>query len=652
MKKVLKIIVLHFIAVISIFSQGEMEINPEKPKAYDELEIIYKPADKFIQEDSLWLFVYFFDEYSSLPYADSFLLRKDTLSDAYTTKFRNPDQTVFAILKVGKSIGNYLNVDNNEGKYWDYLVHNNQELPKKSALLKASLSYLSNMNLSYQREPDFDLAQDLLEAELEFYPKNIEARIGYHTLLYDMRKITESEYKKSISDDLDLEYDKNSENDIRAVTRALRVLNKNDNANQLERIFIGLNPQSKLAEEFMLTQLAAAESLSEFRDIALDYFELFPNTEKREQIFNAFATAFLQIGEINQLLEYLEGIESVPNGIYSYIAIEILKTDRIMKNLSFDEKLGKVLDIYHRSYNDSTSYEEFYSPIGKPKDMTLWEWQIQQRGRFGAMIEIGGNIYLSLDLDKSKKYYLKALDYLQELSRVNIYENLIRIEDKKLNYSSGLQFIEKAILNSNYSELIEEKYFEFRKKLGDENLNEKVIGNDLDSLLFQAQLIRRDRLSDELIRIEDISGYFKSLDNRIIEIQDLEGDVAMIYFFASWCGPCQNVNPAFSEIFDLYEDELEVEILALNVWEKTNERRKKLIEFIKDIDEEFPVFYDETDILPKRMGITGLPVIVFLDRNTNIRYKISGFTNREDFINKSIDLIEILKQEEFNKESY
>lgn len=635
-------LILMLLLPAQVFSFGSLQISPERPKQFDSITVTYEARAPFTEIDQLKLFLYGFNADSPSPTAYEYDLTKIGES-SYQTSFVNPEDVIFALLKVVSDKDSSIVADHNFGEYWDYVSHNNAGEPLRNALTRAGLSYLGNLPDAYRRNIDYDYALKLINTELKFYPKNIQANIGINTLLYEMRKITKDEFESRLIKSLDLNYDPESETAIRAVTRTLRVLDKSNIAEEIEKRFVANHPQTSLAEESLISSLSNAESQEEFVEIADEYFELFTNSPQRDRIYSAYVSSYLQMERLDALVKKLQNSKMVPRGVWANVAMQVLKDPALTRQATDAQRSTLAKDLFGYAYNDSTNVDAFLSSLeGKPAELTPSEWKLEKKRKLGSILEIGGNIYMGDNLTKAMQLFEKSKKYLNEDATANLYENMIRIANTESNYARALNLAKEAIISSHYNDFIDEQYKDLSQKLGMKD--EDSITSSLDSLLDIARQKRFDKLEMQMISVADVGGYFKSPDGRVIEISDLKGNISMLYFFATWCGPCKAAHPAYEELFKQYLETTDVELLAVDVWEQTEDRKSALDKFIIDNDIKFSVFYDETDILPKRIGVTGLPTFVFLDTNGTVRFIDQGFTNSEDFINGAIDKIEFLER--------
>ena len=112
----------------------------------------------------------------------------------------------------------------------------------------------------------------------------------------------------------------------------------------------------------------------------------------------------------------------------------------------------------------------------------------------------------------------------------------------------------------------------------------------------------------------------KSASGENLRLSELRGEVVMINFWASWCGPCRLEMPILSELHDKYRA-MGFTVLGVNVEENSSEARKLL----KEIPVSFPVLFDNDSTVSKQYDVVAMPSTVLVDRNGNMRYLHKGY---------------------------
>jgi len=112
----------------------------------------------------------------------------------------------------------------------------------------------------------------------------------------------------------------------------------------------------------------------------------------------------------------------------------------------------------------------------------------------------------------------------------------------------------------------------------------------------------------------------KSIEGENLKLSEYRGEVVLINFWASWCGPCLQEMPILSELHDKYKA-LGFTVLGVNVEEDSGKARKLLLE----LPVSFPVVLDNESVVSKQYNVVAMPSTVLVDRNGNMRYLHKGY---------------------------
>jgi len=105
-----------------------------------------------------------------------------------------------------------------------------------------------------------------------------------------------------------------------------------------------------------------------------------------------------------------------------------------------------------------------------------------------------------------------------------------------------------------------------------------------------------------------------------VTLSDLRGQVVMINFWASWCGPCREEMPLLEQIYQRYEP-LGFTLLGINVEENPADGQA----FLKERPVTFKVLYDPENGISKLYDVVAMPSTVLIDRKGNIRFLHYGY---------------------------
>jgi thiol-disulfide isomerase/thioredoxin len=102
-----------------------------------------------------------------------------------------------------------------------------------------------------------------------------------------------------------------------------------------------------------------------------------------------------------------------------------------------------------------------------------------------------------------------------------------------------------------------------------------------------------------------------------ISSTSLRGNVALLFFWASWCPTCHGYFPEIQRIHETYP--ASVRVLAINAFD-----RDDAMAYIREHGYSFDVALDGDDLLANQLGFIGQPALLLLDRDGVIRYRKLG----------------------------
>ena len=110
-----------------------------------------------------------------------------------------------------------------------------------------------------------------------------------------------------------------------------------------------------------------------------------------------------------------------------------------------------------------------------------------------------------------------------------------------------------------------------------------------------------------------------TLSGSPISLEDIQGKVVLVNFWATWCPPCRLEMPAMQALYARYQDQ-GFEILAVNLQEQDDQ----MSAFVDEMGLTFPVIVDRAGDLSSAYKVTSLPTTFIVDREGIIRDRIVG----------------------------
>ncbi len=112
----------------------------------------------------------------------------------------------------------------------------------------------------------------------------------------------------------------------------------------------------------------------------------------------------------------------------------------------------------------------------------------------------------------------------------------------------------------------------------------------------------------------------KSSTGENLRLSEYRGDVVMINFWATWCGPCRQEMPLLDDLYNRYE-RVGFRLLGVNI----DDNSQRAIDMMRELDVNFPVLFDAKKDVSKLYDVNAMPVTVILDREGNVRHVHQGY---------------------------
>lgn len=115
---------------------------------------------------------------------------------------------------------------------------------------------------------------------------------------------------------------------------------------------------------------------------------------------------------------------------------------------------------------------------------------------------------------------------------------------------------------------------------------------------------------------------FRSADD--VRIEDYQGQVLYVDFWASWCVPCRESFPWLIKTQEKYAAQ-GLQILAINV----DAERQDAESFLNGMATNFPIVLDPDGKLAERYDLMGMPSAVLIGRDGKLIHRHTGFREKD-----------------------
>ena len=109
-------------------------------------------------------------------------------------------------------------------------------------------------------------------------------------------------------------------------------------------------------------------------------------------------------------------------------------------------------------------------------------------------------------------------------------------------------------------------------------------------------------------------------DGKPLKMSSYQGEVVLLNFWASWCGPCRQEMPVLDRIHQRYKA-LGFSVVGVNV----DQERGPAVHMLREMPVSFAVGFDPNGIVSTVYGVDSMPSTVIIDRRGMVRHTHRGY---------------------------
>ena len=344
------------------------------------------------------------------------------------------------------------------------------------------------------------------------------------------------------------------------------------------------------------------------------YLQKFPDAPRKAAVYRAIVESCEQLQDNTCALDYAERLVAVhpDDSEMMMLAVGLLQQqgdDASLERAS--DYVTRVLDRVEKS----TATE-------KPARVSLADWTQHHDQLISALYSLRGQIEKSqkeyavaqkdLEVSYSKKPNPVAAEQMGELAEMR--------GDRKIAIEEYL--IAFVLPDDSTSGKVDRR--EVRRKLG--NVWRQVHGDEAG--LGAAMLAYYDQVGATAIggtearnqNAKDTYDFvLRRLDGTPVPLAADKGKTLVLSFWATWCGPCRELEPEFGQVAKNYEGNPRIVFYAVNA----DEDESAVGPFLAREKWKMPIVY--ADGLDLFMKVESLPTVVIVNPNGKISYRVDGF---------------------------
>jgi len=363
-----------------------------------------------------------------------------------------------------------------------------------------------------------------------------------------------------------------------------------------------------------------------------EYLQNYPNAPRKAAVYRALLEASQQLHEYNRALDYAERLIVINPQDSQMMMVATGLLERQGDEHSLTKAIGYVSRVLDRV--------EKTLPSEKSPRLSIAEWELGQKRLRATLYLIRGR------LEKKQRQYglaQKDLDTsFQLVPTASAALELGEIAELRKDYKTAIGHYAAAFVlpENSPSETVDRH--EIRQKLG--NCWRQVHGSDKG--LGEFVLATYDRLSADAKPAganspsaknkgakEPYAFVLRGLDGSAFPMAQLKGKIVVLNFWATWCGPCRELEPLFDQVAEKFMGKPDVAFFAVN----TDEDETRVPPYLAREKLKSPVLF--ADGFDDFLAVASLPTVLILDRTGKIVYRGNGF-DPGSFINELTKAVE------------
>ena len=118
----------------------------------------------------------------------------------------------------------------------------------------------------------------------------------------------------------------------------------------------------------------------------------------------------------------------------------------------------------------------------------------------------------------------------------------------------------------------------------------------------------------------------KNMDYTSFNTGDIQNDgkPIIISFWATWCSPCKRELNAIAEVYEDWQDETGVKLVAISIDDSRNV--SKVAPYVNGQDWEYEVYLDLNADFKRAMNVNNVPHTFLIDGNGNIVWQHNSYS--------------------------
>tara|TARA_B100001758_G_C18113390_1_gene454854 strand:- start:207 stop:701 length:495 start_codon:yes stop_codon:yes gene_type:complete len=152
-------------------------------------------------------------------------------------------------------------------------------------------------------------------------------------------------------------------------------------------------------------------------------------------------------------------------------------------------------------------------------------------------------------------------------------------------------------------------------------MKKKILCSILTMVIFISTGLAQTKLPNKQVKTLEGSNF------NITQLENNENPI-VISFWATWCKPCKKELNNIAEVYDEWQEETGVKIVAISIDDTRS--MSKVLPYVNASDWEYEVYLDSNSDLKRAMGVSTVPHTFLLNGKNEIVWQHQGYIDGDE----------------------